>query len=121
MCCHYAYGAIRIDNGKVVGKASCLLDCELNQTDLDAVYGWSVINQLPLCQPKSQCLHIHENGCYTYKLGGTSILAIEECTNLSVIRTSEFSYTTHIRSVVKKASYLSGMLLGRFQVEMFHL
>ena len=26
------------DDGEVVGKASSLLDCELNQNDLDAIY-----------------------------------------------------------------------------------
>ena len=46
------------DDGKVVGKTSSLQDCELNQNDLDVIYDWSVINQLPLCQSKSQCLHI---------------------------------------------------------------
>ena len=96
-------------------KAFSLQDCELNQNDLDAIYDWSVINQLPLCQPKSQCLHIgHKYGRHIYMLGGAPILAVEECTDLGVIRTSDFSYATHIKSVVRKASCLSGMLFGAF-------
>ena len=103
------------DDGKVVGKASSLQDCEFNQNDLDAIYNWSVINQLPLCQPKSQCLYIgHKNGRHTYMLGGASILAVAECTDLGVIRISDFSYATHIRSVVRKTSRLSGMLFRAF-------
>ena len=74
-----------------------------------------MINQLSLCQPKSQCLHIgHKNGRYTYMLGGASKFAVEECTDLGVIRTSDFSYATHIRSVVRKAFCLSGMLFKAF-------
>ena len=42
----------------VVDKASSLRDSEPNQTDLDSIYDWSVINQLPLSDYKSYCLHI---------------------------------------------------------------
>ena len=91
------------DDGKVMGKASSLQDCELNQNDLDAIYDWSVINQLPLYQPKSQCLHIgHKNGRPTYMLGGAPILAVEECTDLGVIRTSDFSYATRSHQVSRE-------------------
>lgn len=38
------------DDGNVVDKASSLRDSELNQIDLDSIYDWLVINQLPLCQ-----------------------------------------------------------------------
>ena len=102
-------------DGKVVGKASSLQDRELNQKDLYAIYDWSVINQLPLCQPKSQCLYMgHKNGRHAYMLGGAPILAVEECTDLGIIRTSDFSYATHIKSVMRKASCLSGMLFRAF-------
>ena len=83
-----------------------------------------MINQLSLCQPKNQCLHIgHINGRHTYMLGGAPILVVEECTDRGIIRTSDFSYATHIRSVVRMASCLSGMLFKAFSsnVEMFHL
>ena len=74
------------DDSKVVGKASSLQDCELNQNDLDAIYDWLVINQPSLCQPKSQCLHIgHKTGRHSYMLEGAPILAVEECTDLGVI------------------------------------
>ena len=103
------------DDGKVVGKAFSLLVCELNQNNPNAIYDWSVINQLLLCQPKNQCLHIeHKNDRHFYMLGGASILVVEEYTDLGVIRTSDFLYATHIRSVVKKSSYLSGMFFRAF-------
>ena len=38
------------DDGNVVDKASSLRDSELNQIDLDSIYDWLVINQLPLYQ-----------------------------------------------------------------------
>ena len=47
-------------------------------------------------------------------LGGAPILAVEESTDLGVIRISDFSYATQIRSVVRKASCLSGMLFRAF-------
>ena len=47
-------------------------------------------------------------------LRGALILAVEECTDLGVIRTSDFSYATHIRSVVGKASCLSSMFFRAF-------
>ena len=106
------YMVLFADDGKVVDETSSLHDYDLNQTDLNAIYDWSVINQLPLCQYKSQCLHFgHKNGCQTYMLEGVPTLAVEKCTDLGVIRTLiDFSYATHIRSVVRKAFCLSGML-----------
>ena len=103
------------DDGKVVGKAFSLLDCELNQNNPNAIYDWSVINQLHLFQPKSQCLHIgHKNDRHFYMLGSAPILVVDEYTDLGVIRTSDFLYGTHIRSVVKKLSYLSGTFFRAF-------
>ena len=98
-----------------MSKASSFLDYELNQTDLDVIYDWSMINQLPLSQPKSQCLNTgHKNGRHIDMLGGTPIFAVEECINLGIIRISDFSHETHINSVVRKAFCLRGMLFGAF-------
>ena len=47
----------------------------------------------------------------TYTPKGAPILAVEECTDLGVIRTYDFSYATHMRSVVRKAYCLSSMIL----------
>ena len=47
-------------------------------------------------------------------LGGAPILAVEKCTDLGVIRISDFSYGTHIRSVMIKVYCLSSMLFRAF-------
>ena len=103
------------DDGKAVGKAANREDCLLNQADLNAIHKWSVVNRLPLSLQKCQCLHIgHGNARYAYTLGGLPITAVEQCTDLGIIRTSDFSYNTHINSIISKASRSAGMLYRAF-------
>ena len=103
------------DDGKTASMASDLQDCLSTQADLDAIERWSVVNCLPLSLAKCLCLHLgHGNICYTYTLGGVPLPAVEQCTNLSVIHTSDFSHAAHIHSVVYKASRAVGMITRAF-------
>ena len=103
------------DDGKTVSMASDLQNCLRTLADLDAIERWSVAKCLPLSLAKCLCLHLgHGNICYTYTLGGVPLPAVEQCTDLGVMRTSDFSYAAHIHSVVNKASCAVGMITRAF-------
>jgi Reverse transcriptase (RNA-dependent DNA polymerase) len=103
------------DDGKVVGKASTTTDCELIQADLDAVGEWSAVNELPLCLPKCQCLHLgSSNGMHTYHIDATAISSVDQLTDLGVLRSANASYSSHIDSIVSKGSRAAGMLYRAF-------
>lgn len=103
------------DDGKAIGKATTPQDCQSLQADLDAMYDWSITNQLPFCLPKCQCMHMgHNNLRQIYTLGGRPIPTVEQCTDLGVVRTSDFMYATHINALIAKASRLSGMIYKAF-------
>ena len=75
----------------------------------------SVANCLPLSLAKCLCLHLgHGNICYSYTLGGVLLPAVEQCTDLGVIRSSDFSYAAHIHSIVNKASRAVGVITRVF-------
>ena len=103
------------DDGKGVGRACSKQDCKRIQDDLDALYTWSFVNKLPLSLPKCMCLHLgHNNMRYVYSLGGAPLMAVDQCTNLGLTRTSDFMYNTHIYSIISKASRASGMFFRAF-------
>ena len=99
------------DDGKAVGNASSVLNCRNNQTDLNAIYRWSVSNRLPLNLAKCQCLHIrYGNLNYVSTLGGQPIAIVEQCTDLGLTHTKNFSYSAHINSIICKASRAAGLV-----------
>ena len=103
------------DDVKGVGRACSKQDCKRFQDDLDAIYNWSLVNRLPLSLPKCMCLHLgHNNMRHMYSLGGAPLMAVDQCTDLGLIRTSDFMYNTHIYSIISKASRTSGMLFRAF-------
>ena len=103
------------DDGKVVGRAYSKQDCKRIQDDLDIIYTWSLVNRLPLSLPKYMCLHLgHNNMRHVYSLGGAPLMAVNQCTDLGLIRTSDFMYNTHIYSIISKASRASGMFFRAF-------
>ena len=104
------------DDGKFVGGASRKDQCQLTQSDLDAVHLWSLANQMPLSLPKCQCLHDlgRKNINHVYSLGAAAVLVVNQCTDLGLLRTSDFLYTEHIWSIVDIALRCSGMLLRSF-------
>ena len=103
------------DDGKGVGRACSKQDCKRIQDDLDAIYTWSIVNRLPLSLPKCMCLHLgYNNMRHVYSLGGAPLMAVGQCTDLGLIRTSDFMYNTHIYSIISKASRASGMLFRAF-------
>ena len=103
------------DDGKAIGKATTPQDCQSLQADLEAMYDWSITNQLLFCLPKCQCMHMgHNNLRQIYTLGGRPIPTVEQCTDFGVVRTSDFMYATHINALITKASRLSGMIYKAF-------
>jgi hypothetical protein len=99
------------DDGKIVGRAAGSRDCEMVQSDLDAIYEWSVVNKLPLSLSKCLCMHFgHRNSIHSYTIGGSSLVALGECKDLGLIRTSDFKYNRHIASMIIRASRLAGMI-----------
>ena len=51
---------------------------------------------------------------HVYSLDKAPLLAVDQCTDLGLIRTSDFMYNTHIYSIISKASRASGMLFRVF-------
>ena len=103
------------DDGKFVSGASREDQCQLTQSDLDAVHSWSLANQIPLSLPKCQSLHLdRKNINHVYSLSAAAVSVVNQCTDLGLLRTSDFLYTEHIRSIVDKALRCSGMLFRSF-------
>ena len=103
------------DDGKLVGKAKTINDCLLIQEDLSSIVQWSKDNELPLNSCKSQCLHIgHGNPQYNYTVARTNLINVNNCIDLGLTRTSDFSYSTHIELMVTKASRAAGMIFRAF-------
>ena len=103
------------DDGKFVGGASRKDQCQLTQSELDAVHSWSLANQMPLSLPKCQCLHLgRKNINHVYSLGAVAVSVVNQCTDFGLLRTSDFLYTEHIRSIVDEALRCTGMLLRSF-------
>ena len=70
---------------------------------------------MPLSLPKSQCLHFsRKNIKHVCSLGAAAVSVVNQCTDLGLLRTSDFLYAEHIRSIVDKALRCSGMLLRAF-------
>ena len=108
---------LNADNRKAVGSASSVLNCHNNQTDLDAFYRWSVSksNRLPLNLANCQCLHIgYGIPYYVYTLGDQPILVVEQCADLGLIGTKNFSYFAHFNSVICTASRAAGLIHRMF-------
>ncbi len=74
------------DDVKVVGKASSQEDCDSNQANLNAIYQWSVRNNLPLSLSKCQFLHMgigninRKTG--TAIPGGMAVPVVTECSDV---------------------------------------
>ena len=70
---------------------------------------------MPFSLLKCQCLHLgRKNINHVYSLGAAVMSVVNQCTDLGLLRTSDFLYTEHIRSIVDKALRCSGMLLRAF-------
>ena len=67
---------------------------------------------------KCLCLHLgHSNICSAYTLVGVPLPACEQCTDLGVIYTSDFSYAAYIHSVVNKAYRAVGKITRAFSTK----
>ena len=105
------------DDSKFVGGASRADQCQLTQSDLDAVHSWSLAKQMPLLLPKCQCLHPgRKNINHVFSLGAAAVSVVNQYTDLGLLRTSDFFYTELISSVVDNALRCSGMLLRAFSL-----
>lgn len=103
------------DDVKIIGKAASPADCSLTQADLNAIEQWSATNKLPLSLSKSQCLHIgRRNVNHNFTIGGSPLPVVSQCTDLGLIRSSDFKYNAHISATVNKANRAMGMLLRTF-------
>jgi hypothetical protein len=86
----------------------------LNTTLMPLVLGQSA-NQLPLCIPKCQCLHLgRSNVNSNYTLCGSTVATVDQLTDLGVLRSSDYSYAPHIGSIVRKATRSAALLLRAF-------
>jgi hypothetical protein len=103
------------DDVKLVGIANNAADRARTQHDLDAIGAWSAANQLPLCIPKCQCLHLgRSNVNSNYTLCGSTVATVDQLTDLGVLRSSDYSYAPHIGSIVRKATRSAALLLRAF-------
>jgi ribonucleases P/MRP protein subunit RPP40 len=103
------------DDVKFVSVADSPEACASTQSDLNAVEVWSATNELPLCLPKSQCMHLGQgNANHTYVLGGSPVPVVDQLTDLGLLRTSDNTYAAHVERIVKKASRSAAMMFRVF-------
>ena len=103
------------DDPKAIGKSDNEHDHALIQDDLSAIEVWSEENELPFSVAKCACLHYgYHNPKLSYKINGSTVKDTDTCSDLGVIRTSDFRYKSHIDSICLKASRLSAMIFRLF-------
>ena len=103
------------DDVKLVALADSNTACEQTQCDLDALEAWSVENELPLCIPKCQCLHLGKNNTHhVYTLCKSTLPSANQLSDLGIIRNADSSYSTHISAIVKRASRASAIMFKAF-------
>ena len=54
------------------------------------------------------------NAKHVYVIGGSAVSSVEQLTDLGLTHTPDFSYATHLRNLVTKASRVSGMVYRVF-------
>ena len=98
------------DNSKTAGKAVNETNCCTIQQDLNALGEWSISNQITLSLDKCACLHFgHNIPGQIYNTNGVTIKSVDQCSDLSVLRVSNFRHNAHIDMIFLKASRLSGV------------
>ena len=103
------------DDSKAVGKCNNRDEHALIQKDLNAISNWSAENHLPFSIEKCACLHYGcRNPNLSYSINGSSVKCTETCTDLGIIRTSDFRYKSHIDAICLKASRLCAMVFRLF-------
>ena len=103
------------DDGKGLGRIAEPWDTDLVQYDLDAIGIWSTQNMLPLSLDKCCVLHYgYHNPRQEYTIGGCNIRSVYECADLGVLRSDDFSYTSHVYQLAIKASRVCGMFMRAF-------
>lgn len=103
------------DDGKTIGRASSLQDCLRLQSDLDAINDWSIRNELPLSKEKCVCLHLgYKNAHHSYNIGGVPLMSPDNCGDLGIMRSHDFTYNLHIESMVSRAARCAGMMYRAF-------
>ena len=103
------------DDGKGLGRIAEPWDTDLVQYDLDAIGIWSTQNMLPLSLDKCCVLHYgYYNPRQEYTIGGCNIRSVYECADLGVLRSDDFSYTSHVYQLAIKASRVCGMFMRAF-------
>ena len=103
------------DDSKAVGKCNYRDEHALVQKDLNAISNWSAENHLPFSIEKCACLHYGcRNPNLSYSFNGSSVKCTDTCTDLGIIRTSDFRYKSHIDPICLKASRLCAMIFRLF-------
>ena len=103
------------EDGKTVVAARTAYDQDAIQHDLQAVGDWPVQNNLPLSMDKSMCQHYGYNSVNAnYVINDEPLKVVECCTDLGILKSSDFRYKGHIDQTCLKANTLSGMVAKFF-------
>ena len=93
---------------KFIGASADEHEHRLVQHDLDMIEQWSEDYHLPLSIDNCMCMQYgHHYPKLSYFINGVSIKDTEQCTDLGLLRTSDFRYNLHIDAVcLKNLDYL---------------
>ena len=97
-------------------------DCILLQKDLNALYDWSVKNDLPFNVQKCKMLNIGKSHEFNYTLGPHQLVWTNEEKDLGVWISSSLKTSVQCNAVYKKTSQILALLtrnFGRFTKQVF--
>ena len=103
------------NDSKAVGKCKNRDEHALIQKDLNVISNWSAENHLFFSIEKCACLHYScRNPNLSYSINGSFVKCTDTCTNLGIIRTSDFRNKSSIDAICLKASRLCAMIFRLF-------
>ena len=85
------------------------------QTDIHNIFNWTILNKLPLNPSKCSAMHMTRskspNYCDTYIMGGSTLAEVNEFKLLGVTFSKDLSFDSHIDTISRKVSKLSGFII----------
>ena len=105
------------DDAKLYRNVTSPEDNRKLQDDLDRIYEWSTLWQLPFNIDKCKSLHIgRKNKRYWYEMNGTKLKQVTEEKDLGILIDDELKFHKQSASATKKANAILGLLKKSFSL-----
>ena len=111
------FGTIRLfaDDTIIYAPISDAADQRKLQRDLDQVFQWSITNGMKFNTSKSNIISFHNKKItntplLSYRLGGDTLVVVDQVKYLGVILSSDLSWDKHVRYIQGKAERVLGLL-----------